>query len=199
MRSVAHALLRCGHADRAVEVGATAAQRLRNEATDSSIETLSLYGALLLRAAIAAARTGDRDHANTLLDEADAAATRLGQDGNAYWTAFGPTNVAQHRVAVAVDLGDAGLAVHLATAVPVAKIALPERKASLYIDTARALTQWRKYDRALAAIRTAERVAPEEVRSRRSVHELIGELARHGPPSVQRQVRQYADSIGAAL
>jgi len=199
IRSVAHALLSCGHAGRSVEVGVTAAQGLRADATDSSAETLSLYGALLLRAAIAAARTGDRDRANILLDEADTAATRLGLDGNACWTAFGPTNVAQHRVAVAVDLGDAGLAVQLATAVPLAKIALPERKASLCIDTARALSQWRKYDRALAAIRTAERFAPEEVRSRRSVHHLIGELARHGPPSVQRQVRQYADSIGAAL
>ncbi len=35
------------------------------------------------------------------LDEADDAARRLGADGNARWTAFGPTNARLHRVNIA--------------------------------------------------------------------------------------------------
>jgi hypothetical protein len=36
-----------------------------------------------------------------MLAEAEEAATRLGSEGNHYWTAFGPLNVLLHRVHVA--------------------------------------------------------------------------------------------------
>jgi hypothetical protein len=95
-----------------------------------------------------------------------------------------------------MHLGDAGTAVHLASTVDIRKVPLPERKASLMLDMARALTQWGKYDRALDAIRSAERYAPEEVRSRTSVHRMIHDLARRAPGPVQRQVHRYAETIG---
>ena len=40
-----------------------------------------------------------------LLDHADQTAGRLGGDYNAYWTAFGPTNVISHRIRAAFALG----------------------------------------------------------------------------------------------
>ena len=66
------------------------------------------------------------------------------------------------------------------------------------IVRARALTQWDKHERALDAIRRAESYAPEEVRARRSVHQLINELGRRCPEHLQRQVHEYARAVGAA-
>jgi hypothetical protein len=53
------------------------------------------------------------------------------------------------------------------------------------IDTARALTQWGKWDRAFNAIRRAERYAPEEIRQRAAVHRMIDELARRSPTTLR--------------
>jgi hypothetical protein len=123
----------------------------------------------------------------------------VGHDGNAHWTAFGPTNVELHQVAAAVCLGDAGAAIDLASHVDLTPIALAERKAAFVIDVEHAITQWGKYDKALDAVRTAESYAPEEVRSRRSVHRLIGEIAERSPIRLQRDARAYGVSIGALL
>lgn len=60
---------------------------------------------------MAAARAEDRATTRTFLTEADAAAGRLGRDANHLWTAFGPTNVAIHRVATAGELGDVRVAI----------------------------------------------------------------------------------------
>jgi hypothetical protein len=62
-------------------------------------------------------------------------------DGNLRWTAFGPVNARQHRVNIAVTLGDAGTAVDVARGIDLRAITVTERKASLLIDTARAFLQ----------------------------------------------------------
>jgi hypothetical protein len=131
-----------------------------------------------------------------LLDEADDTARRLGRDDNARWTAFGPTNVMLHRVHVATLLGDAGTAVDLARRVNLERLPIAERKASLFIDTARALTQWGKYEQAFDAVRTADQIAPEEVRSRRAVHTLLGDLAARSPRIVAPRVHEFAGARG---
>jgi hypothetical protein len=197
-RAVVHCLTSSGHPDQGTALAMHVADHLAGQADMDAPAVLSVYGALLLRGAIAAARREDRDRAQTLLDETARAADHLGSDGNLHWTAFGPANVAAHRVAVAVELGDAGTAVASAAAVDLARLQLPERKAMLLLDTARALTQWGKWDRAFDAIRSAERHAPEEVRARPAAHRLINELAQRSPNPLQRRVRAYARQIGAA-
>lgn len=76
------------------------------------------------------------------------------------------------------------------------ELVAPERRAVVMLDTARALTQWGRYERAFGAIQTAERHAPEEVRSRQPVHALINTLAQRAPAPVQRRVREYSRSKG---
>jgi hypothetical protein len=56
--------------------------------------------------ALVAARKGDRALAVDYLDEAARAAREVGSNSNDLRTGFGPTNVAIHRVSVAVELGD---------------------------------------------------------------------------------------------
>jgi transcriptional regulator with XRE-family HTH domain len=131
-RVVIHALMRSGHADRAVAMAAEAAELLSRSARCLTPEAISVRGALFLRAAVAAARMNDRQTATLLLIEASRAARELGHDGNEYWTSFGPTNVQLHRVHVALALGDGGTAVGHALKVDIAKVALPDgRRACL--------------------------------------------------------------------
>jgi transcriptional regulator with XRE-family HTH domain len=195
-RLVTHALMNAGHTDRATEIATTAAQRLNNDLKSPSPEALSIYGALILRAAIAAARSEDRASAHHLLDEAEATARRLGIDGNAEWTAFGPTNVKLHRVNVAVLLGDAGTAIELAQHIGPSRVLIAERRASLLIDVAQAYAQWGKFDRSYAALAQAEQTAPEEVHARTSVHRLIADLVQRGPRTVGADAHALANRIG---
>jgi len=105
-RIITHALMADGHFGAATTVASTHAQRLAADTRNSSAESLSVYGSLLLRGALAAAHAEDRDSSITLLDEAGQAGSRLGSDYNHRWTAFGPANVLLHRVNAAVRLGD---------------------------------------------------------------------------------------------
>jgi hypothetical protein len=197
-RAFAHCLMASGHASEGAELAVNFADRLAAHVSMRTPEALSVYGALLLRGAIAAARKEDRDQAYDLLDSAERAADLVGADLNLRWTAFGPANVLAHRVAVAVDLGDAGSAVAYAKKIEMATLELPERKAMVLLDTARALTQWGKLERAFDAIRQAERFAPEEVRRRPSVHQMIVELSQRSPAPLQRQIQAYAASVRAS-
>ena len=75
---------------------------------------LSVYGTLFLAGSMAAARANeDRPRPATFLAERRRRRRRLGADANHMWTAFGPTNVAIHRVATAGELGDVQVAVDL--------------------------------------------------------------------------------------
>jgi len=193
-RAVTHALMAAGHPARAAEVSTLAAAQL-DQQTSRPDDSLSVYGALVLRGAIAAARAEDRPGALRLLDEADDTAQRLGRDGNAHWTAFGPTNVLLHRVNVALVLGDAGTALDYAGRVQLDRVPVAERKASLFVDAAHALTQRGRYERAFEAIRTADGIAPEEVRSRRAVRTLLGDVAARSPQLVGPRVREFISKI----
>jgi hypothetical protein len=198
-RCLVHTLMASGHLVEATSLAISAAEQFDRDDRGTSVDHCSIYGALLLRASLAAARREDADTARALLDEAAITARRVGDETNAAWTAFGPTNVVLHRVAVAVALGDAGTAVRLAATVSLDRLPIPERKAMLLLDTAKALTQWGKYEKALNAIRSAEQFAPEEVRSRTSVHQLLADLDRRCPPPFQRHVREYVHGIGVTI
>jgi hypothetical protein len=103
-RIITHALMHGGHLAAAISTASSHAARLDGVVSCHTPESLSVYGSLLLRGAIAAAQHGNRGTALELLGEADDAARRLGADGNLRWTAFGPTNVSLHRVNIASPL-----------------------------------------------------------------------------------------------
>src|SRR5437763_1042499 len=112
---------------------------------------------------MAAARNEDRATTRAFLAEADESARRLGADANHLWTAFGPTNVAIHRVATAVELGDLQVAVDLGPRVDVS--ALPvERRIRHRIEVARAYSAWNRREEAMKILHGAERAGPEQNR-----------------------------------
>ncbi len=197
-RIITHTLMRGGHLAAATATARSYAAKLDHDLPAHSPESLSVYGSILLRGAIAAAEDDNRGAALELLDEADEAGRRLGVDGNLRGTAFGPTNARQHRVNICVTLGDAGTAVEVARSIELSTIKVTERRASLLIDTARAYLLWGKHEKAYLALRSAEQTAHEEVADRPAVHRLVRELLAAVPPTVRRDAEDFAERIGVA-
>jgi transcriptional regulator with XRE-family HTH domain len=196
-RIITHALMADRHFSAATTVASTHAQRLAADVGSQTPDSLSVYGSLLLRGALAAAQAEDRDGSMTMLNEAGQAGSRLGSDHNHRWTAFGPVNVLLHRISVAVRLGDAGSAINHARWVNLDELTVTERKASFFVDTAQAFSQWGKHEKAYRALRAAEEIAPQELRSRPAVHRLVSDLLATAPPTVRPHLREFAAHIGA--
>ena len=102
-------------------------------------------------------------------------AARLNEGRNDYNTEFGPANVALHEIAVAVELGDAGRALRTAAAVDTTGLS-PERRARMLIDVARAHAQRRQVQEAIAALRQAEDITPEQVWTHDLVRQIVSDL-----------------------
>ena len=66
---------------------------------------MSVYGIVLLQAAMAAARKGDSATVVDLMREAGVVAQRVGADATRYRSTFGPTNLGIHRTSAAVGDG----------------------------------------------------------------------------------------------
>ena len=196
-RIVTHTLMSSGHLTAAVTTAQNHATRLDHETGTTTPESLSVYGSVLLRGALAAAQHDDRVTAHEMLAEAAGTARRLGTDANLRGTAFGPVNTQMHQVNVAVTLGDAGTAIDLARRIDLRAVTVTERKASLLIDVARAFFQWGKYEQAHAALHAAEDIAPQEVAARSSVATLARDLVTLAPASIRRDAEQFATRIGA--
>jgi hypothetical protein len=197
-RIITHTLMNGRHLSAAIDTASSQARQLDRDVSSPTPESLSVYGSLLLRGAIAAAQQDNRATAHELLAEADETGRRLGVDANLRGTAFGPTNAKMHRVNIAVTLGDAGTAVDVARGIDLSTITVTERKASLLIDTARAFLQWGRHEKAYLALRAAEQTAPEEVSGRPSVHRLVRDLVLSAPPTVRRDAESFAAQLGVA-
>jgi tetratricopeptide (TPR) repeat protein len=172
LRSVTHALLSNGRFTAASQLTADAAGLLQNELSHPTPELLSVYGTLFLSGSMAAARADDRATTRTYLDQADEAARRLGGDANHVWTAFGPTNVAIHRVATAIELGDIQVAIDLGPGLDTSALPI-ERRARHGIAVAQAYSLWNRTDEALDALLQAEHIAPEQIRHHYLSRQLV--------------------------
>lgn len=198
-RIVTHTLMSTGHNERARYVAITAADELVREVSLRRSEPArSVYGALLLRASVASASI-DNETTQELLDAAATVARTLAADANVRWTAFGATNVLLHRVSVALVRGDAGSAIRTARKVDLGTVTLAERKASLFLDVARAFQQCGRHDDAFDALDVAHRTAPEEIRSRPAAERLVIDLATTAPRSTSHRVRRLAASAGITV
>jgi transcriptional regulator with XRE-family HTH domain len=177
------ALLRADRSDEAERLAVSTAELVQREArVDEQPMLVSVAGALWLISAIAAARRTDRGEAWRRLDYAESLAAMLGEDANFAWTAFGPTNVAIHRVSVAAELGDAGEALRVAAAVDPARLpeGLSSRRAQVHLDLAWAQAQRKRDAESILRLLEAERVAPEAVRYNVMVREIVREMLARG-------------------
>ena len=133
------------HPQEALELAMTAVAALERTMRAPSPEQLSVYGALHLAAATAAAASFDRATTESLLATARGIADRTGE-ANHMGTAFGPVNVAIHTISASLKLGDprtateTGEALNL-TAMPAGLVG---RRTQVNLDLARAYAMSRK-------------------------------------------------------
>ena len=185
-RSVTHALHKTGRFQAGVELTEAAAVVLQPHLSSRADDALlSIYGSLFLTGAVAASRADDRRTTSAFLTEAQDSATRLGRDANAMWTAFGPSNVAIHRMTTAMELGDVQVAVDLGPRVDASGLPV-ERQVRHAIETARAYSARNRRDDALGVLLDAEQLAPEQIKHHTISRQLVLSWLRNhrGPRSV---------------
>ena len=190
-------MMSAGHHAAATDTAAKLAHRFAAGWNNPTADDLSAYGSLLLRGAIAAARHGSRGMATDLLDEAEIAARRIGDEYQHPTSAFGRANVQMHRVHIAVSLRDAGTAIDLARGIDLGSVAIVERQASTLIDVALALSQCGRIEQSYQTLRTAESLASEEMYSRLAVRHLVLELLIHAPSSLEPELKALARRVHA--
>ena len=196
-RILTHASFAVGHGAIAAELVGHHANRFAAAIGTGSSSLTSVYGSLLLRGSIAAAKQGDRHRTATLLNEATTLAGRLPAGANFQWTSFNNDNVFAHRVATAVELGDAGEAIDNARRINFNTITIKERRAAVWVDIARAFGQWRKNEAAVRALLTAEEIAPEELHGRRVVQLLVDQLRSQQRGKPGSAFAELATRVGA--
>jgi transcriptional regulator with XRE-family HTH domain len=164
----------------------------------SQSERISVYGILLLQAAIAAARLDDAMTARDLLLAAEEAANALGRDANHYATGFGPTNVLIHTAASAIELGEPDRAVRIHEKIAPHDFAalMPERRAQHLLDLSRALLSTGNMVRAAEVLMEADRLAPAEIRIRPVAHGLVADLLRAARGHAPTPLTDLADVMG---
>lgn len=139
---------------------------------------LSLWGILLLRAATASVRQGERQHdrVEELLRMATAAAATVGTDRIDYATPFGPANVGVAKVNFLVEMEKSNEAVSSARSVPALQTLPPTWRARFHVDRALAHTDLEQDGRATHALLMAEQDAPEWMRYHGTSRRLVAEL-----------------------
>jgi hypothetical protein len=172
--------------------------RIGSSAGEMSAPARSVYGGLHLRSAVLAARAGDRQQSDAHLTEAREIAALTGEGTNHYGMEFGPANVGLHEVSAAVEMADGTLAVTRAQHVQAdghPAVLPPERIGHYHIDLARGWLYHGDRRRALSALQTARRVAPQQVRYHPMVRETIRAIA-HAEPRPNEDLRSFATWLG---
>ncbi|MGE5829975.1 MAG: helix-turn-helix domain-containing protein [Micromonosporaceae bacterium] len=185
----------------ALEVTVNAANQLAIGPGQDSDKRQSVYGVLLLQAAMAAARLGHSATVSDLIAAADVAAAQVGPNQNHYWTSFGPTNVAFYRAATATEMGEGGRALETNATITQGEFdaMIPERRAHHLLDLSRALTQVGAIDKAGETLVEAARMAPAEIRCRPLAHEVMLDVIRRSRGVPPAPVAELAEQIGVGV
>lgn len=180
-RCLAEVHMRAGNLEDATRVAFLSTAYLDTAPTADKRAISCLRGAALLSAAAAAARRGDSREAYAALNAASTFAAELGEDWVERDTMFGPSNVAIHKVAIPVELGNCRQALSNIPAVDVTRmpVHMAERRARFLIDVARCYHQAGDDTAAADALAQAEQAAPDETRNHRHTHDLVRALLPH--------------------
>lgn len=142
-------------------------------------DRIAWLGMLHLHAALTAASLHREDDAQGHLNEAGDLARRV--QGDPWWMEFTEANRNLWAVGVALENGDPGRAPVLARRVNVADLHAPQRRARLYLDTARGLHALGRHDDAVRALLTADDHAPGDLRQRATAVEIVTDMTRAAP------------------
>lgn len=186
-----HSLLATGGANWDVGLGLLERARrdLDGDLPALGAEGLSVYGALLLREAMIAARSRRRGLAQDRVSWAQELVDRGARDVNPYsLLTAGPTNTRIVAAAVAVELGDASAALGIARGLRIPAGFSRVRAAHHFTDLAVPLTWEGKVDQAVSALLRAERYAAQQTLWHPTTRVTVGRLLmmrRHPSPKLQ--------------
>lgn len=198
MYQVACAFNLAGELEIAQQAASDAAEMLFRRGDRASPAQISVRGALLLVAAVIAARRGERRESAHQLAEAERMADQLGVDANYAWTAFGPTNVRTHALAAAVALGDVDRAIEIGEAIEPERFprGLIGRRCQVHLDTACAYADRRHDSEAVIHLLLAEATGPQVVRYNPEVRRLVGNLLGRERRPATPGLRYLARQVG---
>ncbi|WP_030392682.1 helix-turn-helix domain-containing protein [Kitasatospora purpeofusca] len=199
VRVQAHVLARDRHTAPAVTLIRHTADQLSGSYDRRPPEYLAALGLMLLRGVTAASAGGDRATTAEFLSEAQEVARYVDLDSAEAWANFSPTNVALHSVSASVVLGDAGAALEAAQPLMRRRIPVPERRAALWVEAARAYSQQGRLAEGYKALRIAESCASEDIRRRPSVLELAGDMAARDPRGAVPELRRFCQELGVQV
>ncbi|WP_370964854.1 helix-turn-helix domain-containing protein [Amycolatopsis sp. cg9] len=191
-------MLADGHAGAAEEEAMKALADLRSALGPDHLDAAALSGALLLIAAVAAARAGDAWTGRDRLRRAAPLAEQVG-DRNVCWTAFGPTNVAMYAVSIEVESGEAVEGLRLAAKIDHEQSPSIERRVAFLLDQAKGYAQRREFAQTLTLLTAAETDAPEDVRFRPAAHALIRTVMERGRRTESVAAAKFASRVGLPL
>ena len=155
-----------------------------------------LAGMLALSTSLTAAADKRPADVEAALDYAADLAGRTGE-GNRFALSFGPTNVTLWRMTAVLEAKDYERTVALAETVIPERIRASSRRAGYWMNYGRALARVRRREDAVAALRRAERISPDEVARNPFVREVLGELLARSRRDVSgRELRGMAYRAG---
>ncbi len=195
VRVHAHALAREKHPNQAVALVRHTADQLSGSYDRRTPEYLAALGLMLLRGVTAASSGGDRAATHDFLNEANDIARYVALDHADVWANFSPTNVALHAVSAAVVLGDAGLALETARPLMRRRIPVPERRAALWIEAARAYSQQGRLADGYRALRVAGSCAAQDIR-RPAVRKLVADMAARDHRRTLPELHHFSRQLG---
>ncbi|MFF4690876.1 helix-turn-helix domain-containing protein [Streptomyces sp. NPDC001307] len=195
VRVQAHVLVRETHATEAVTLVRHTADQLTGSYDRRSPKYLAAVGLLLLRGVTAASSRGDRAAAKEFLTEAKEVSRYVTLDRPDAWATFSPTNVALHELSALVAFGDAGLALQAARPLMRRHIPVPERRAALWVEAARAYSQQGRLADGYQALRIAETCAAQDIR-RPDVRNLVADMAARDRRRTLPELHHFSRQLG---
>lgn len=195
--NVSQAMLSNDMPEGGLDLSVRAAEQLEPLLPDGTPELFSVYGGLLLNAAIGSVRIGDPWRGrNILRGPAYQAAKKVGDGHNYHGTVFGPSNVAIHMVSLASEAGEAPDAIRLADDVDISAVPSLERRTTHLYQVARAYEQRNNDTAVLVHLMMAYRECPQDFQYKPHVRGMVGALVRRARPSYVAEVREFAATIG---
>jgi transcriptional regulator with XRE-family HTH domain len=161
------------------------------EVGTATSEAMQMSGMLALTSSLVAAARGDQGDRVSALEYATDLAEHVGDDGNAMWLGFGPSNVGVWRMSVALEAGEHAEAAHIATTINPTALPSPTRQSAYWREYGRALAHLpRRQNDAVRMLRRAEQISPVRIHRHPFMRSILTELnARTKDPAARRELR----------
>nr|WP_237524426.1 helix-turn-helix transcriptional regulator [Streptomyces sp. SID5643] len=195
VRVQAHVLVREKHSPQAVALVRHTAGQLSGSYDLRSREYLAAVGLLLLRGVTASSSGGDCAAMEEFLTQAKEVARYVTLDQPDAWANFCRTNVALHEISALVALGDAGRALQAAGPLTKRPIPVPERRAALWVEIARAQSQLGRLADGYQALRMAETCAAQDVQ-RPAIRNLAADMASRDHRRTLPELHRFSHRLG---